>query len=112
MKNIIITIMFFALVLSSCKEETIGLQPQDSVPPGPVSDVTYKATPGGVILKYRLPADEDLLYVKAVYSRKEGVLSEVKATLYTDSLVIEGFGDALPTEVTLIAVDRSDNEST
>jgi hypothetical protein len=104
--------MFFALVVSSCKEETIGLQPKDNVPPEPVSDVTYKATPGGAVFRYTLPTDEDLLYVKAVYSRKDGVFSEAKATIYTDSLVINGFGDTQPKEVTLIAVDRSDNEST
>jgi hypothetical protein len=51
------------------------------------------------------------LYVKAVYYRKEGVPSEARASIYTDSLMIEGFGDTQPREVHLIAVDRSRNES-
>jgi hypothetical protein len=111
MKNIITIMMFFALVFSSCNEESIGLQPQDNVAPGPLTEVSYKPTPGGAIFRYKLPADEDLLYVKAVYYRKEGVLSETKASIYADTLMIEGFGNTQPREVKLIAVDRSRNES-
>jgi hypothetical protein len=58
-----------------------------------------------------LPDDEDLLYVKAVYYRKEGIRSEAKATIYKNTLLVEGFGDTQPREVNLIAVDRSRNES-
>jgi hypothetical protein len=111
MKYLFFSLSLFALVFSSCKEETVGLQPQDNVPPGTVSDVAYTSIPGGAVFSYRLPDDEDLLYVKAVYYRKEGVPSEARATIYADSLKIEGFGDTLPKEVKLIAVDRSSNES-
>jgi hypothetical protein len=103
--------MFFALVLSSCNEESIGRQPQDNVPPGPVSEVTYIAIPGGAVFRYYLPDDEDLLCVKALYSRN-GIAVETKASIYADSLMIEGFGNTQPLEVKLIAVDRSQNEST
>jgi hypothetical protein len=48
--------------------------------------------------------------VKALYTRN-GIAVETKASIYADSLLIEGFGDTQPQEVKLIAVDYSRNES-
>jgi hypothetical protein len=112
LKYLIISIlMTFVAGFYSCKEEPVGQQPVDSEAPGTVSDVKVKNTPGGAILTYTLPGDEDLLYVKAVYSRKSGEISESRSSLYTDTLKVEGFGDMQEREVKLIAVDRSRNES-
>ncbi len=103
-----LTIIFLTF---ACKEEPIGQQPIDNVPPGAVSDVKIENTSGGAILTYELPKDEDLLYVKAVYFLKEGVQSESRSSMYSDTLKIAGFGDTQQREVSLIAVDRSRNES-
>jgi hypothetical protein len=107
----------FALLCSllfcyACSEEPVGQQPTDSLPPGSVSNIEVHNISGGAIIRYIVPDDEDLLYVKAVYSlNNDGVLSDARASVYTDSLKIEGFGDTLAHEVKLIAVDRSQNES-
>jgi hypothetical protein len=95
----------------SCTKEPIGRQPVDGNAPGPITDVSWYATPGGAVFKYTLPDNEDLLYVKATFSRDEGVESESRASIYADSLVIEGFGDVAQKEVSLYAVDRSGNLS-
>jgi hypothetical protein len=97
--------------LFSCAEEPIGRQPVDGDAPNPVQNVTWKPTPGGAIFYYDLPDNEDLLYVKAVYSRDEGVQSESRSSIYADSLVVEGFGDTQQKNVSLYAVDRSGNLS-
>jgi hypothetical protein len=99
-------------LLYACKEESVGQQPVDHVAPGSVWGLTWEAISGGAVFKYHLPEDDDLLYVKAVYERIAGEVCEVRASIYTDSLKIEGFGDAQPKLVRLIAVDRSRNEST
>ena len=104
--------IFMLILFHACNEEPIGMQPMDSTPPGPVSDVTWKPIPGGAVFKYTLPDDEDLLYVKAVYYLTGDVERETIASLYADSLVIVGFGDTNEHLVNLIAVDRSRNEST
>lgn len=104
-------IIIISIVAFACSEEPIGQQPIDADPPGPVSNVSVENIPGGAVLNYSLPDDEDLLYVKAVYSLKNGVESEARASLYSDTLTIEGFGDTSAREVSLIAVDRSRNES-
>ena len=80
MKNkIILSVMTLGLITWSCSESPIGQQPIDSIAPGAVSNVNVKNIPGGAILSYTLPDDEDLLYVKAVYNLKEG-LAEAKST--------------------------------
>jgi hypothetical protein len=94
----------------ACEEEPIGQQPTDSVPPGKVSGVQVRNIAGGAILSYTLPDDEDLLYVKAVYTRN-GEICENRSSMYKDSLKVEGFGDTQSHEVKVIAVDRSGNES-
>jgi hypothetical protein len=112
MKRIILIVYILAGILYACKEEPIGQQPIDKVAPGPVSSVTVENTPGGAKLTYTLPDDEDLLFVKAVYTRKAGgEVSESRTSLYKDTLKVEGFGDMESHEVKVIAVDRSRNES-
>lgn len=111
MKNrIISSVIALGFVVLSCSESPIGQQPTDATPPGPVSDVVVENIPGGAILKYTLPEDEDLLCVKALYHLKNG-LAEAKSSLYNDTLKVLGFGDTEPREVTIITVDRSRNES-
>ena len=111
MNNTIFIFIFLIIIAISCKEEPVGQQPLDNIAPGMVTDVRVENTPGGAILKYKLPEDEDLLYVKAVYQLKDGVDSETRASLYSDTLSVVGFGDTSEREVKVIAVDRSRNES-
>ncbi len=111
MKNNILLLIIFCFSAFACEQETYWQQPLDSTAPGPVSGVSVINTPGGAILTYKLPVDEDLLYVKVLYQLKDSKTSEVRASLYTDTLEIEGFGDTSERVVRLYAVDRSRNES-
>ncbi|MDR2773786.1 MAG: DUF4959 domain-containing protein [Tannerella sp.] len=99
-------------LLYACTEDRRPEITINSDPPKPVSDVNVTNIPGGAVLKYRLPDDEDLLFVKAVYSYKEGHLAETRSSLYCDSIKILGFGTEDERTVELSAVDRSKNEST
>ena len=112
MKTSILYLTLLVMATSACTEEPVGQQPADGVPPSPVSNVQVVNTPGGAQLTYDLPDDEDLLYVKAVYSRRAGEESESRSSMYRNELAVEGFGDVNPHEVKVIAVDRSRNEST
>lgn len=101
----------FVSIFNSCVKDEIGQFPTDSIPPGEVKSPEVKNVPGGAIISYIIPDDEDLLYVKAVYTLSNGKIMEQKASAYTNSLKIEGFGKASEVAVTLIAGDRSKNES-
>lgn len=100
--------IFFAV---SCKEAERGQTPVDNQAPGMVTDVQVENVAGGAIISYAIPTDEDLLYVKAVYTLDNEQIMEQKASAYASSLRIEGFGKSREVSVTLIAGDRSKNES-
>lgn len=104
---IIICLSFFY----GCKEEMVGQYPVDSVPPQPVSDVVVNNLPGKVVVKYQLPNEPDLLYVKAVYTDALGQHQEVKASVFRNELEIPGFGRKTKRTISLVSVDRSRNES-
>jgi hypothetical protein len=106
MKNYFLLLVVLSFIAFGCSEEPVGQQPIDNVAPGAITDVKVDNIPGGAILTYKLPSDEDLLYVKAIYILKDGVKSESRASMYTDTLKVAGFGDMLPREVTLIAMNR------
>ena len=110
----LINIAFFALLLlASCKEESnYGQYPVESTPPGKVTNIEYEALPGAVKLKYELPMDKDLLYVKAAYQLDNKEWKEAKASAYTNELLLEGFGVGDSTrQVRVTAVDVNQNES-
>jgi len=112
MKNIVFLLFIISVIISGCKEETIGQQPMDNTPPGQITDIKVENIPGGAILTYKLPADEDLLCAKAYYTIREDYDYSVTSSLYTDTLNIVGFGSASPREVKVVSIDRSKNEST
>lgn len=114
MKTVIKIISFLLLltVFESCKEKVLnGPLENDGVPPGPVANPRVEQLPGGARIMYDLPADPDLFYVKAEYVPYPGVQSVAKSSYYVNSLQVEGFGDTLPHQIKLYAVDRSENES-
>jgi hypothetical protein len=94
----------------SCSEEFVGQTPADSVAPGKIIDPQWDSLPGGAKITYKLPTDDDLLYVKAVYS-VNGKEKNTSASLHNKLLEIKGFGTTEPQIVKLYCVDRSENYS-
>ncbi|MDP4238384.1 MAG: DUF4959 domain-containing protein, partial [Bacteroidota bacterium] len=99
--------LFFTTALQSCKEADV----KDTIPPGKVTNVSYKATSGGAIITFDAPSDNDLLYVKAVYVNSLGKEVFKVTSHYNDSIEIDGFNDETPKQVRLYAVDNSNNQS-
>ena len=114
MKKIIylFTIVGIMAFLGSCTEDIREPLFKDSQPPGPVSNVTVVNSPGGALITYTLPSDNDVLYVKAVYMLSNNRKVETRSSAYINQLVVEGFNDTSESTVTLYAVDRSENAST
>ena len=73
MKNIVFLLFIINMILFGCKEEPIGQQPVNNNIPGQITDIKVDNIPGGAILTYKLPNDEDLLCAKAYYSIRPGV---------------------------------------
>lgn len=79
--------------------------------PASVTDVAVENTPGGAILRYTLPADDNLLYVMAEYTLTNGQHFGAKSSKYQDSIVIEGFSTTDAVDVSLYSVGRNGKKS-
>jgi hypothetical protein len=105
MKKIIFMITVLIYITSGCKEEG-RLDHIDDSTPAP-AQVTVEGVPvsipGGAVIKYKVPNDKNLLGVKVVYTRN-GEVCESKASKYTDTLVVEGFGTVEQQEAQLYSV--------
>ncbi|MDO5496602.1 MAG: DUF4959 domain-containing protein [Alistipes sp.] len=84
---------------------------RETVPPGPVSDVSFTPDYGGGTFSYTIPSDEDFLYVRAVYRIDNGTVISKSSSRFSRTLTVEGFGEAKEYEVALYAVDKNDNLS-
>lgn len=78
--------------------------------PGIVNITSYEQIPGGVKVKFMAPTDEDLLYIKIKYTLDNGKKMEARASLYSDEITIEGFGNTNPKTLEISAVNRMENE--
>lgn len=108
----IIMVLLLALIWAGCKEEPrIDHIDENAPAPAQVTNVKTESTPGGAIVTYRIPADEQLAYVKAVYEIQPGVFKEGKASYYTDTIRLEGFGDTREYNVQLFSVGKNEKVS-
>ncbi len=104
--------LLLAMVVSfsACQEDD-GNFPLENHPekPGVVNNATVENLPGKAIISYSLPADQDLLYVKAVYTLPgSGEEKVVKSSYYNNKLTVEGFSSTEEQEIMLYAVSRSE----
>ena len=124
MKNKIINFISFPLwklrrlfllmlvVFAGCKEEgRIDFIDSSAPAPAQVTGVEIRNTPGGAVVKYNVPKDENMLYVQAIYEIRPGVMLETKSSYYKDSLVLEGFGDTQTYDVKLFSVGKNEKAS-
>ncbi|WP_343703758.1 DUF5000 domain-containing lipoprotein [Chitinophaga sp.] len=110
MKKYLLLPLLIALLQACREDDQIGQYAVDKVPPGPVTGAAVENVAGGAIIRYNIPADDDLLYVKAVYQRN-GKQVEQKTSVYDNQLLVEGLGKSQTQAVTLTAYDRSGNPS-
>lgn len=113
MKNrIIYIILLFLSTFTCCKEENRFDYIDQSIPaPAQVTNVRVRNAAGAAVIKYEVPEDKNLLYVKAVYEIKPGTQRETKSSYYKDSLILEGFGDTRTYDVQLFSVGLNEKMS-
>ena len=104
-------LLLWVVLFTACKEEVREISEKNTTPPGVVSETRVTNLPGGAKIEYRLPGDQDLLYVKALYTLSSGRTMEVKSSYYNNNLLVEGFADTIEYTVDLYAVNRSEVSS-
>ncbi|MDR2955156.1 MAG: DUF5126 domain-containing protein [Prevotella sp.] len=111
MKKYIYSIICLLILLAySCEEDKLEPLFDDSAP-AKVSDIQVENLQGGVKITYVTPNDENLLYVKAVYTLADGSVHEVKSSYYKNSLVLEGFADTISYTANIYSVSRGEKMS-
>lgn len=111
--NILMPVISLVLLVYSCgKVDSLNtpLSPNQGAP-GIVTNVKVTNDSAKAIIRYTLPNSADIAYVKAVYQLTSGVTREVKASVYTNTLTVDGFGDTLVHEVKLYAVNKAEATS-
>lgn len=112
MNNIKLISLSLLLLLGACGKSDKIIQAENTgTTPGMITNLSVENTNGGAKITYTLPKDEDMLYVEAVYSSKDGVQRTTKASLYTNFIELEGFNDTDEHDIALYAVNRSENRS-
>lgn len=76
--------------------------------PGNVSNIQVKNDSAKAILTYTLPNVPDIAYVKAEYELVTGHIRQVKASVYDNKLVLDGFGDTLEHQVKVYVVNKAE----
>ena len=104
-------LIIFVLLLACVDDSAHGPYGSDNIPPGMVTIDDVINTPGGAIIYFTPPADDDLLYVKASFSDENQIDREVIVSSVIDSLNIVGFAEQGDYPVEVVAVDRGENES-
>lgn len=97
-------ILVFAFLFVSCEEEG-RIDQIDQTVPAPQQAAVRSVTPrpGGAVIHYDIPDDDNIIGVKAVYERN-GETCESMASRFVDSLKVEGFGDTSTRQGTLYSV--------
>ncbi len=99
-------------LLVACDAEVRPDYTDGDVPaPSPVTDIVVTPRSGSIILKYRLPLDPSLSYVKAEYEIRPGVKREGKASIYVDTLELAGFGDTRAYDIHIFSVGKNGKAS-
>ncbi len=108
---IALTISVVHVFATGCVQVIPSPRGEDKTIPAVVTNVTSEALAGKVKLTYQLPDDPSLLYVKAVYRLNSGVMREVKSSFYTNTMILDGFGDTDEHEVKLYSVSKTEIQS-
>lgn len=110
MRNKIILLLALPFLIQACLEkEHAPLFPKDGQPQ-PLKDYSVENLSGASIIKFNL-TDPNTLYIKAVYTLKEGLTRESKASKYDNKIVVDGFSESKEYTVLLYSVSADEKES-
>ena len=105
-KAVLFLLFIFAAIISCSDHEDL-----ETSPPGILSNVSVTPTNGGGIISYTLPSDDDILYVKAVYTNSQGAEVFRVSSKHNTSVEITGLSQSTPVNVKLFVVDVNENIS-
>ena len=100
-----------AFVLSACVDKELKPISGSLGKPGVITEVVAEPLPGGVLISYRIPSNEDILAVKAIYTLSNGRVQEQASSFYENKITIQGFNDTNEHSIALYVVNRAQETS-
>jgi len=108
----LVSILALFIGLVSCQEFMSWEDDYGNATPDPVTITSVAAIHGGAVIKFKIPVQENLLGVKAVYKfSDQGETKEVFVSAFTDSIKIQGFPTENKYEVQLFTIHKNMKES-
>ena len=104
----LLTLALYGFLIGSCENVDIN---EDTTAPGKLSVQSITPKSGGGIIYYNLPADNDILFVRADYINAQGDEVFRVSSKENDSIEISGLIDTSPVTVNLSVFDTSQNQS-
>lgn len=101
----------FLLLFATCAEQIEPGPNRQGEKPDPIKQYKVVSIAGGAIITYDVPNNTDLRYVKAVFTLADGKVRENKASVYKNSITVDGFPEAGEYRVELVTVAVGDVES-
>jgi hypothetical protein len=98
---------FVFLLLWSCESDKAG----DNSPPGLLTVLEVTPTNGGAVISYVLPADNDILYVRADYTNGKGEHVFRSVSKHVNEIEVSGFLLEEDVTISLSVVDENENFS-
>jgi hypothetical protein len=110
------TVYFYIIVpalflLSSCTEKELAPISASTGKPEKVTVLDVESIPGGAIITYRIPENEDILAVKAVYILTNGQKMEATTSFYDNVLEVAGYNDVESHDIALYSINRAQEYS-
>ena len=105
-KILLFSIFMFATLFSCTSEEDL-----DTKAPESVTNISVTPSNGGGVINYSLPTDDDILYVKAVYTNSQGEEVFRVSSKHTSAIEVNGLNQTTPLKVKIYVVDESENSS-
>ncbi len=107
MQTKFIIIVLLVVGLLGCKKDSPTNDPEA---PGRLTNVRFTPLHGGGYFLYDIPHDPDFLYVAAKYKTDQGEVITKTNSVYSDTLYIEGLGQAAVYDIALYTIDRAGHE--
>lgn len=105
--KLVLLSLFILTTITSCSKN----EDADTTAPGILSNISVVPINGGGVISYTLPSDDDILYVKAVYTNSLGEEVFRVASKHNSSIEVNGLNQTTPVKVELYVIDESENIS-
>ena len=111
-RTIVLLAVLLATFLTACQEsERYVARSDDKTPPSAPIFIDSRPLPGGAVVYFLPPDDEDLLEVDATFSNSAGKRLTWSASYFVDSVKVFGFSEEGEHSIELYAMDRAGNKS-